>query len=211
MAFFLKKTNLKKGRYFQIYESFYCPKKKNTAHKCIKTLGYVQDLITPDIPDPEKYYTKIVAQMNAEAKQIKEKNAVKQISESPERHIGYFLLQNIYDNLHVSNYLDLMQSVRNFRFKVSDLIEALIYSRVIDPSSKLKTCHDILPRLYESYDLSYNQILDGVEYLGNEYEKIIEIFNHQINSQYPINTSKTYFNCTNFYFEIDQEDKFRRK
>ena len=90
-------------------------------------------------------------------------------------------------------------------------MEALIYSRVVDPCSKSKTYHDILPKLSEFYGFSYDQILDGIEYMGNEYEKIIEIFNHQVNLKYPLDTSKTYFDCTNFYFEIDKEDEFRRK
>ncbi len=211
MAYFLKKSNLKKGVYLQIYESFYNPDKKGTAHKSYKALGYVQDLIKTGIPDPIAHYTEVVKQMNIEAKRIKEENKARQIAKSPERHLGYFLLQNIYNNLHVSNYLDLMQSVRNFRFNLSGLIEALIYSRVIDPCSKSKTCHDILPKLYEAHGLSYDQILDGVEYMGNEYEKIIEIFNHQVNLKYPLDTSTAYFDCTNFYFEIDKEDEFRRK
>jgi len=46
---------------------------------------------------------------------------------------------------------------------------------------------------------------------ANEYEKIIEIFNHQVNLKYPLDASTTYFDCTNFYFEIDKEDEFRRK
>jgi transposase len=211
MAYFLKKTNIKKGTYLQIYESFYDPDKKGTAHKSYKAIGYVQDLIDTGIPDPIAYYSDVVKQMNLEAKRVKEENKARQIAESPERHLGYFLLQNIYDSLHVSNYLDLMQSVRNFRFKLSDLMEALIYSRVVDPCSKSRTCHDILPKLYESYGLSYDQILDGIEYMGNEYEKIVEIFNHQVNLKYPLDTSTTYFDCTNFYFEIDKEDTFRRK
>lgn len=211
MAYFLKKSNLKKGIYLQIYESFYDPNKKNTVHKSYKAIGYVEELIESGISDPIAYYSDVVNQMNAEAKRVREENKVRLISSSPERYLGYFLLQNIYDNLKVSNYLELMQSVRGFRFKLSNLMEALIYSRVVDPCSKLKTCHDILPKLYESYGLSYDQILDGVEYMGNEYEKIIEIFNHQINLKYPLNTSTTYFDCTNFYFEIDKEDEFRRK
>jgi transposase len=211
MAYFLKKSNLKKGVYLQIYESFYNPEKKETAHKCFKTLGYVQDLINSGISDPIAYYDNIVDQMNMEAKRIKEENNARQIGESPEVYLGYFLLKSIYDSLHVSNYLDLMQSVRSFRFRVSELIEALVYSRAVDPCSKNKTCHDVLPKLYESYNLSYEQILDGVEYIGNEYEKIIEIFNHQINLKYPSNTSTTYFDCTNFYFEIDKEDEYRKK
>jgi transposase len=211
MAYFLKKSKLKRGTYLQIYESFYNPEKKGTSHKSYKALGYVDDLINSGIPDPIAYYTEVVAQMNMEAKRIKEENEIKQISESPENYIGYFLLKSIYDSLHVSNYLDLMQSVRGFRFRLSDLMEALIYSRAVDPCSKLKTCHDVLPKLYESYNLSYDQILDGVEYMGNEYEKIIEIFNHQVNHKYPTDTSTTYFDCTNFYFEIDKEDEFRKK
>ena len=211
MAFFLKKTNLKRGVYLQIYESFYDRSKKGTAHKSYKAVGYVQDLIESGIPDPVAYYSEVVAQMNIEAKRIKEESKARQIAASPERHLGYFLLKNIYDDLHVSNYLDLMQSVRGFRFRLSDLMEALIYSRVVDPCSKSKTYHDILPKLSEFYGFSDDQILDGIEYMGNEYEKIIEIFNHQVNLKYPLDASTTYFDCTNFYFEIDREDEYRRK
>ena len=46
---------------------------------------------------------------------------------------------------------------------------------------------------------------------GKEYEKIIEIYNHQISQQYKFDTKHTYFDCTNFYFEIDKEDDFRKK
>lgn len=211
MAFFLKKTNLKRGVYLQIYESFYDRSKKGTAHKSYKAVGYVQDLIESGIPDPVAYYSEVVAQMNIEAKRIKEESKARQIAASPERHLGYFLLKNIYDDLHVSNYLDLMQSVRGFRFRLSDLMEALVYSRVVDPCSKSKTYHDILPKLSEFYGFSDDQILDGIEYMGNEYEKIIEIFNHQVNLKYPLDASTTYFDCTNFYFEIDREDEYRRK
>lgn len=40
---------------------------------------------------------------------------------------------------------------------------------------------------------------------------MIEIYNHQINQTYPLDTVHTYFDCTNFYFEIDKEDDFRLK
>lgn len=211
MAYFLKKSNLKKGVYLQIYESYYNPDKKETSHRSYKALGYVHELINSGIPDPIAYYSDIVAQMNDDVKRIKEENKNKQIGESPENYLGYFLLKSIYDHLRVSNYLNLMQSVKGFRFWISDLMEALIYSRVVNPCSKNRTCHDVIPKLYESYGLSYDQILDGVEYMGNEYEKIIEIFNHQVNLKYHFDTSTTYFDCTNFYFEIDREDNYRKK
>lgn len=67
--------------------------KKETAYKSYKTIGYVQDLIDSGIPDPIAYYSNVVAQMNIEAKRIKEENKAKQIGESPEIYLGYFLLQ----------------------------------------------------------------------------------------------------------------------
>lgn len=211
MAYFLKKSKLNKGIYLQIYESFYNPEKKETSHRSYKAIGYIHDLIDAGIPDPIAYYSDIVAQMNAEAKKHKEENKIKQICESPENYVGYFLLKGIYDKLNVSNYLDLMQSVRSFHFRISDMVEALMYSRVIDPCSKRKTCYDVIPKLYDTYKLSYDQILDAIEYIGNEYEKIVEIFNHQVRLKYGLDTSTTYFDCTNFYFEIDREDEYRRK
>ena len=65
--------------------------------------------------------------------------------------------------------------------------------------------------MYEPARFSLNQLYAGLEYLGSEYEKIFEIYNHQINRKYPFDTSHTYFDCINIYFEIDREDAFRPK
>ena len=211
MAYFLKKSKRKKGMYLQIYESFYHHEKKDTAHRSYQALGYVEDLIASGIPDPVSHYAEVVKKMNRELSLAKQQEKKRQISSSPERFLGYFLVKNLYDSLHVSNYLDFLQYNNDFHFRLSDLLEALTYSRMVQPCSKAKTLSDIIPRLYNNYSFSYDQILEGVEHLGLEYEKVIEIFNHQINLKYPSNTSTTYFDCTNFYFEIDKEDDFRRK
>jgi transposase len=211
MAYFLKKSNLKKGVYLQIYESFYNHEKKQTAHRSHKALGYLDDLVASGIEDPLAYYTNLISRMNAEVKLAKQKDREKQISTSPLKYAGHFLLKAVLHKLHISNYLDFLQATRDFQFRLADLIEALIYCRVIDPCSKNKTFHDVLPSLCGTYNLSYNQILDGIEYIGSEYEKVIEIFNRQINMKYPFDTSTTYFDCTNFFFEIDHQDGFRMK
>ena len=74
-----------------------------------------------------------------------------------------------------------------------------------------KNFDEVVPKLYEKYDFSLNQLYHGLEYIGSEYEKIIEIYNHQIRRKYGFDTSHTYFDCTNFYFEIDREDDWRKK
>ncbi|MFR2879753.1 MAG: hypothetical protein ACLTC8_01535 [Lachnospiraceae bacterium] len=120
-------------------------------------------------------------------------------------------MKNINDKLSVKKYMDLMQTATDFRFNVFDMISALVYARLVQPCSKSKTYDEVIPKLFESYDFSLNQLYDGLEYIGCEYEKIIEIYNYQIQQMYQFDTSHTYFDCTNFYFEIDREDDFRKK
>ena len=52
MAYFLKKTNNKKGTYLQIYESFYDPQRRGGAHRSYKPIGYVHELQQKGIDDP---------------------------------------------------------------------------------------------------------------------------------------------------------------
>lgn len=104
-----------------------------------------------------------------------------------------------------------MQTATDFRFNIFEMTSALVYARLVQPCSKSKTYVEVIPKLFESYDFSLNQLYDGLEYIGCEYEKIIEIYNHQIQQMYKFDTSHTYFDCTNFYFEIDKEDDFKRK
>lgn len=212
MAYFLKKTNNKKGTYLQIYSSFYDPERGHTAHKSYKAIGYVHELQATGIDDPVSFYKEEVIRLNQEVKAEKNVRKAKQISDdSPEKLIGYFPMKNINDKLSVKKYIDLMQTATDFRFNVFDMISALVYARLVHPCSKSKTYDEVIPKLFDSYDFSLNQLYDGLEYIGCEYEKVIEIYNHQIQQMYKFDTSHTYFDCTNFYFEIDKEDDFRKK
>ena len=212
MAYFLKKTNNKKGTYLQIYESFYDPERKSGAHRSYKPIGYVHELIEKGIADPVSFYSEEVKKLNRKHNEEKQAARVRQISDSsPEKLLGYFPVKNLNDSLGARKYIDLMQTATGFRFNVFNLISALVYSRIVHPCSKYRTYDEVIPKLFESYDFSLEQLYSGLEYIGSEYEKIIEIYNHQINRKYGFDTSHTYFDCTNFYFEIDREDDFRKK
>lgn len=212
VAYFLKKTTNKKGLYLQIYESFYDPERGHTAHKSFKPIGYVHELQAKGIDDPISFYQEEVNKLNQEFQAAKQTKKAKLISdESPEKLLGYFPMKNINDKLSAKKYIDLMQTATDFRFNIFDMMSSLVYARLIHPCSKSKTYDEVIPRLFDSYDYSLNQLYDGLEYIGCEYEKIIEIYNHQIQQHYKFDTSHTYFDCTNFYFEIDKEDDFRRK
>lgn len=212
MSYFLKKTNNKKGTYLQIYESYYDPVRKGGAHRSYKPLGYVHELQEKGIQDPVSFFREEVQKLNQESSKKKQSDKVRQISdESPERFLGYFPLKNLNDSLGCKRFIDLMQTATNFRFNIFEMMSALIYARVVRPCSKSRTYDEVIPKLFENYGFSLDQLYSGLEYIGSEYEKIIEIFNHQIRQKYQLDTSQTYFDCTNFYFEIDREDAFRLK
>lgn len=212
MAYFLKKTNNKKGTYLQIYESYYDPQRKCGAHRSYKPIGYVHELLERGIDDPVAFYGEEAKKLNQERQNTKQEEKARQISsESPEKLLGYFPLKNLNDSLGCKKYIDLMQTATDFRFNVSDMLSALVYARAVHPCSKSRTYDEVIPKLFESYGFSLDQLYSGLEYIGSEYEKVIEIYNHQIGQKYKFDTSHTYFDCTNFYFEIDREDGFRMK
>ena len=208
MAFYLKKTKLKGRTYLSIDESFYSHEKKGTAHKCYKSLGSVETWMEKGISDPISYFQKEVDSLNQE----KAVAGIRKISDvSPIRYLGYFPLKSILEKMQVKKYVDYFKLTNDFGYDLYELLSSLIYARAVLPCSKYKTFHEVLPNLYDTVHCSYDQLLDGLSFLGNDYEKFVEIFTVQTNKVFGLDTSKTYFDCTNFYFEIDREDDFRRK
>ena len=208
MAYFLKKSKVKGRTYLALYESFYNPEKKETAHRQYRALGSLESLIKSGITDPDEHFQKEIDALN---KQKKEANARKISDKSPMSYLGYFPLKSILEKLKIKRYVDYFKLVNTFEYDLFELLSTLIYARGVHPCSKNKTFHDILPCLHQPYDYSYDQLLDGMAFLGQNYEKFVEIFTAQLKVVYGIDTAKTYFDCTNFYFEIDREDDFRRK
>lgn len=208
MAYFLKVTPQKNRTYLAIYESFYNPNKKGTSHKSFKSLGCVETNMKNGIKDPIAYFQKEVDELN----KARDEAGIKKISDiSPVLYLGYFPLKAILDKLKIKKFVDYFKLTNDFEYDLFELLSSLIYARSVYPCSKNKTFHDVLPNLYHSYDFSYDQLLDGLSFIGNNYEKFIELFTAQVEGVYGVDTSKTYFDCTNFYFEIDREDDFRRK
>ena len=208
MAYFLKKTIQKTRTYLAIYESFYNHEKKGASHRCYKSLGSIESNITNGIADPISYYQKEVDALNLQKKQ----DGIRKISDvSPITHIGYFPFKSILTKLQIKKYVDYFKLTNDFQYDLFEVLSTLIYARSINPCSKSKTFHDVLPNLFHKTNYSYDQLLDALAFLGENYSKFIEIFTVQTAAKYGIDTSNTYFDCTNFYFEIDREDDFRRK
>lgn len=208
MAFYLKKTKLKGRTYLSIDESFYSHEKKGTAHRCYKSLGSVETWMGNGISDPIAHFQKEVDSLNQERSQ----DNVRKISDvSPILYLGYFPFKAIMEKLHIRKYVDYFHLTHDFQFDLYELLSSLIYARAVNPCSKHRTFHEVLPNLFDTVHYSYDQLMDGLAFLGSNYMKFVEIFTVQTRKLYGLDTSKTYFDCTNFYFEIDREDDFRKK
>jgi transposase len=171
-------------------------------------LGSVETHVADGLTDPVSYFQAEVDSLN----RSRQEAGVRKISARPPiLYLGYFCLKSILEKLSIKKYVDYFRLTNDFGYDLYELLSSLIYARSVCPCSKNKTFHEVLPALYNSVGCSYDQLLDGLDFLGNDYEKFTELFTAQVSGLFGINTEKTYFDCTNFYFEIDREDDFRRK
>ena len=208
MAYFLKKCTKNGKEYLSIVNSFYDGKRGRTVHETYASFGTGKPLIEQGIKDPVKYLEEKVKDLNNDVNL----NKVKQISDTaPYKYAGYFLIKSVLDKLDIEPIMNIYDLTTNYQFRLFDVLSSLVYSRCIKPCSKHKTFLDVIPYLSEMYHFSYDQLLTGLSYFGENYEKITEIFTKQVKEKYKLNSDVCYFDCTNFYFEIDKEDDVRRK
>lgn len=206
MRYFVKKsTPSKKGLYLQIYKTNYVSGKGN-QNKSYKVIGYASDLIASGIPDPVAYAQNLVDELNSNLPNRKEMK-IGDISSS--KNLGYFLIKSMIDYLDFDYILRLMSSNMKFHFNLSDFVRSMIYAQIVNPGSKHKAFEKVMPNIYGTESFSYDQILDTINYIGNDYQKFVELLNISIQKKWKRNTSNAYFDCTNYYFEIDlpKEDR----
>ena len=207
---YLRKENKKNGTYLQMYESHWDKEKKQPRSKSVMAFGYVHELISDEIPDPIAYYTDFVAKKNKErAAAFAEDTRPRAFASPVEYNLGHFLLHTLLEELNVKEVIDILAAQMRFQFHIYDMVAQLIFSRIIYPCSKSKTVSSVFPHLYNSSPISEDQVYDGLSFIGGSYKKYIELFNHCYEQHYQRDFSNVFFDCTNYYFEIDlpYEDK----
>lgn len=118
---------------------------------------------------------------------------------------GYLFLQSLYYQLQMDKLCRKLKRKYKFKFDINAILSDLIYARILEPSSKrssFKTASEFLER--PSYEL--HDIYRALDVLGNECDMIqSDIYknSHFLGSR---NDRILYYDCTNYYFEIEQED-----
>ncbi|HHT95177.1 MAG TPA: hypothetical protein GXZ71_04720, partial [Clostridiaceae bacterium] len=176
--------------------------KKGTAHRVYKSLQSVETWIEKGIENPVAHFQKEVDELN----KVKPKEKEKKISDIPPVvHLGYFPLKSIMEKLEIEKNGDYLKLTKNLDFNLYHLISSLTYARVVEPCDANEAFYDILPLLDFSYCFSHEQMLEGLAFLGQNYEKFAKIFTLQTKEKFGIDTSATYFDYDNFYFNMTEE------
>ena len=125
-------------------------------------------------------------------------------------HVGYLWLQKILYNLGFSTMIKDIKSRHNFKFDLEKILSDLIYNRIIEPCSK-KSAYDFCSKtLIEKPNYELHDVYRALDVIENESDFIQSfVYNHNDNVDVK-NSNIMFYDCTNFYFEIKQEDDFRR-
>jgi transposase len=163
--------------------------------------------------DTLKNIQEYIDKLNKEDKELikKEFNPNKKISPGIKRkfNIGYLFLEKIYNELKIKNICNNIEDKYKFKFDLNEILSYLVYARFIYPSSKLETfkqCQNFIQqpnfKLHDEYRaLSY--IAENIDYIQ---ERLFANSKNVINR----NSSVIYYDCTNYFFEIDNEDDLRK-
>lgn len=209
-------TKSKKSESFYITKSF-----KNNAGKSssvvVRKLGTLNELLKEHGPtrDDVMLWAKEEAKIETE-KYKKEREAKSvQITFHADRQLdydkqcfyrgGYLFLQSIYYGLQMNKICRKLRDKYKFKYDINAILSDLIYTRVLEPASKrssYKTASEFLEKpTYELHD-----VYRALDVLGSECDFIqSEVYknSHFIGQR---NEKILYYDCTNYYFEIEQED-----
>ena len=124
-------------------------------------------------------------------------------------NVGYLFLEDIYYSLKINKIVKNITKKYKFEFNLNEVLSNLVFSRIIYPSSKLKT-YELSKNFIETPKYNLENLYRGLTYLNNELDYIQkEIYNNSM-SIINRNTRIIYFDCTNYYFDINEEDSLRK-
>lgn len=191
---------------------------KKTTTKNVARIGKHSELLKIT-DDPLAYAKEQVKKYNEEykkenkvsldikvdfAEKIKATDAI--ISKSTQLNIGYFFLQQIYHELEIHSFFRKVTSDTKIGFDPDLVNRFMTYSRILHPDSKLGAYQD-LEHYYEQPDFDYVHILRTMDIMNEHYDEYISHLYEKSCNIIKRDTSVCFYDCTNYYFEVETDDK----
>lgn len=128
------------------------------------------------------------------------------VSKSKLLNIGYFFLQQIYHDLKIGAFFKNIIKDTRIQFDPNLVNRFLTYSRILNPDSKLGT-HQNLVSFYEQPTFGYEHILRTLDIMYDHYDEYISHLYDASTKLIKRDTSVCFFDCSNYYFEIESNDE----
>lgn len=215
--FLRKAINKKTGRtYLSIVHSYWIAEEKKTRSKVIKSLGYLDEL-EKEFEDPITFFTTMAKEMETERKKdnaaysfsINKKECL-DINSNNMKNFGYTALSKLYHELGIHTFLTNRQRHTKDEYDADTIMKLLVFSRLLLPASKKKT-YENKNWFFEKVNYSLDDVYRCLTFL-NKHKNTLQLWiNNKIKDLYGRDTSLIYYDVTNYYFETDKIDDFKRK
>lgn len=207
MSLFLKQAKFKNGK---IYLSIVDGYRHNGKVKqdVFQKLGYLDDL-KKEFDDPITYYKNYVEELKKEFS-TKITTTFDTTTDNDFNddtfNVGYAYLKAIFQELNISKILRDKKYSSKIEYSLSKACELLIYSRTLNPGS-IKYTYEHKNQFFEPFDLSLDDLYRSLNPLLGCKEEIFKTIWDNTKDTYKRDASTSYYDCTNYYFEIEYDDE----
>ena len=195
----------------RIYLSFvqgYRDEYGKIKHRTIKKIGYLDEL-EKQFDNPIEHFKNIAKEKNNNEiteytiKNLNTKTIDKNVNS---KNLGYIVLKKIYKELQIDNFLSNEQKKLKMQYDLNKIFELLIFSRILFPASKNETFNnkDIF---FEKFDFSLKDLYRSLDYFNGFRDDILKLIWDNTKDKYNRDTSISYYDTTNYYFEISYNDE----
>lgn len=185
--------------------------------KIVEKLGTLEELKKKlKNEDPIEWSKKYIKNLNDQEnintrKIIIEKSQNKLIEREKQTlyNCGYLFLEKIYYKLKLNNVCEEISQKYQFKFDLNSILSNLIYTRIIEPSSKLSS-FEASKKFIEQPNYELHDIYRALEVISKETEFIeAEVYKNSLDVVNR-NTKILYYDCTNYFFEIEQAEGLKQ-
>ena len=203
---FVKKS-ISNGRVYLVYAQGYRINGK-VRHKTIEKIGYLDDL-KKLYDDPIAHFKEVAKQMNEEnimEYTIKNLNTKIIDNTSKAKNLGYVALRKIYKELDLEKFFKEKNKNLKVKFDLNKIFSLLVFSRIMFPGSKKET-FEKKDRFFEDFEgFELEDVYRSLDYFNQYKEEIETLLWERTKDAYKRNTDNLYYDCTNYYFEINYND-----
>lgn len=208
---YLKIAKRPKGSYLTIVEKYWDKKSKSPKEKTAKVIGYV-DPDSIDYDDIISRYKLEAAQLTMEHKENSFKNITINLNEvlpsnyDDSKNIGYVVFKYIYKELELDKFWKIISSKYEIEYDLDKIFQLMVFSRILFPASKKKTFENRY-NFFESFDdFELEDVYRSLDIFGEHEEELQKwIYDHSV-TKYHRDLSATFFDCTNYYYDISKPD-----